>query len=333
MTLSSSRADGTPPRPDPALFLISGSLLLVALLVGLAREQHWGEPHFQVQLRAASADGLRPGMQVRLLGLPVGRLNSLAMQPDATVAVTLQIQERYRPLIGPGSHAYQGQDGFVGDHYVAITPRSQPSAGGPLAETPQTLPYEQPLDMRNLMIRLTETRLELNKTLENTNQLTAKDLPKALDEFRRTMVAINRLSTTLEGETKRTAPPLRQTLAQTAHTLGSVDSLSSTVEREATQTAPHLRRTIAQAERTLGSVNRLSSTVEREVKQTAPQLQRTVTSAEQVAGEANLLLRDSRPTIIQILKDIQSLTSSTNRLLQSFLGTEALDQPKSASPR
>ena len=44
------------------LFLLTVVLLAVGSLLALAREKHWGQPSFPVQLRTFNADGLRPGM-------------------------------------------------------------------------------------------------------------------------------------------------------------------------------------------------------------------------------------------------------------------------------
>jgi len=100
------------------LFLGSGLVLTAAVLVGLAREQHWGEQQVQLQLVSSNAGGLRAGQEVRISGMPVGKVRSLQLKPDASVAVQLQIEARYAPLIGPKSKASQGQEGFVGDHYL-----------------------------------------------------------------------------------------------------------------------------------------------------------------------------------------------------------------------
>ena len=125
---------------DSGLFLGSGLLLLIVLLIGVGREQHWGERSFRVHLRTPTAQGLKPGMVVKLSGLPVGRVTDLSLQEDATVAIELRIDERYRRLIGPKSLAYQSQDGLVGDSYIALTPQPQATAPGGGADPPGPQP-------------------------------------------------------------------------------------------------------------------------------------------------------------------------------------------------
>jgi ABC-type transporter Mla subunit MlaD len=111
-----------PGKPqDQWVFLGATGFLFVALVMGLAREQHWGERFREVQLIAPTAAGLRTGIDVRISGLPVGQVQSLELQPDASVAVRLQVASRYASLIGPRSVASQGQEGFVGDRFLEIS--------------------------------------------------------------------------------------------------------------------------------------------------------------------------------------------------------------------
>ena len=88
------------------------------LLVGLAREQGWGQRHLSLRLLIKNAAGIRVGQDVRISGIPVGQVRSISLRPDAKVQVQLEVAERYASLVGPRSGASQGQEGFVGDHYL-----------------------------------------------------------------------------------------------------------------------------------------------------------------------------------------------------------------------
>ena len=83
------------------LFLGSGLVIVVAMLVGLAREQRWGESMVRLRLISSNATGLRPGQEVRISGMPVGQVQRLKLQPDAAVAVEVEVANRYAALIGP----------------------------------------------------------------------------------------------------------------------------------------------------------------------------------------------------------------------------------------
>lgn len=253
------RADG---RRDRWLFLGSGLLLILALLVGLGREQRWGQPMVTFRLNSGDATGLRPGQEVRISGLPVGQLRSLQLNPDARVSVLVDVAQRYAHLIGPASVARQAQEGFVGDHYLEISPDPQPPGKGHNLSG-QKLRYDNPLALAPLLEQLVQTQKELQATLRNTTRLTASDLP--------------------------------QTLRQARLSLGGVSNLTATLQRESAATGPDLRATLQQ-------------------------LSRTGSNAEQTSAQAQQLLRASQPALIRTLEDIQTLTRTSQRLLQSLIG-------------
>lgn len=237
-------------RRDRWLFLGSGGLVFLALLVGLAREQHWGQRFEEVQLLAPTAAGLSSGVEVRISGLPVGQVVAMEMQPDAKVRVRLQIADRYRRLIGPRSVASQGVDGFVGDHFIAITPDPQPQLRHRESGSPKLLPYTQPVDIPGLLEHLVETQVLLHATLSKISGLAAKDLPQALADFRTTMGGVHQLSNSLEREMGAVTPQLRRTL-QTMDRAG--DGASTLMQT----TAPVLAPTLQEVQVLARSANRL----------------------------------------------------------------------------
>ena len=230
-------------RRDRWLFLGSGLLLISVLVFGLAREQRWGQPMVQLRLVSSDATGLRPGQEVRISGIPVGRVGALHLQPNAAVAVEVHVWQRYAALIGPGSLATQGQDGLVGDHYLAISADPQ-TAGRRLPRNGQPLRYEQPLALAPLLQQLLQTQRELQATLRNTTQLTGSDLPKTLRDARRSLGSLHSLAGILQQETASTAPELRQTLRQISRTGSNAETTSSQAQQLLKLSQPALIHTL-----------------------------------------------------------------------------------------
>ena len=287
---------GLDRRRAPLLFVGSGLLLTAALLVGLSREQGWGQRHLNLALLINNATGMRVGQDVRISGLPVGQVRSVILRPDARVQVQLQVAERYASLIGPRSVASQGQEGFVGDHFLELSADPQPP-GNALARhrmQGQTLPYQQPTPIASIMQDLAKTQANLQATLQNTSKLTARDLPQTLRDMRRSLGEVNGLSQALRQETVATAPQLRQTLRS--------------VEKETAATAPQLRQTLRQ-------------------------ISQTGSSTTATAAQAERLLRESRPLVVRTLTELQQVSTTSRQLMQrlsSFLGTE--DSKEKAKP-
>ena len=231
------------------VFLGFASFLSLAMVVGLGREQHWGQRSQEVQLVAPTAAGLRTGLDVRISGLPVGQVVGLEMEPNASVRVRMKVFESYIRLIGPKSVASQGVDGFVGDHFIAISPDPQPPSA-PVKQGVVRLPYTQPVDFTSLLEQLVETQVALQGALRKIGGVAEKDLPVALSDIRRTMAGVNKLSTTLNREVDGLGPQLKTTLKTMDRTGGTATELMKT-------TGPVLAPTLQDVQGLAASTNRL----------------------------------------------------------------------------
>lgn len=239
------------------LFLGSGLVLVVALLMGVSREQHWGERFLTLKLVASNAEGLKAGQEVRISGLQVGQVKDLQLQPNATVNVELQVSERYASLVGPKTVASQGQVGFVGDHYLVLSadPREQKSDLALHQMQGKTIPYQQPAAISSLMQELNTTQKALQATLRNTTKLSGKDVPDTLRDVRKALGSVEALSAVVQQETAATAPTLRQTLTQISATGASAEVTSNRANEVLTETKPILLNTLKELQE-LSSISR-----------------------------------------------------------------------------
>ncbi|MFN9645996.1 MAG: MlaD family protein [Cyanobacteriota bacterium] len=288
------------------LFLVSGGLLLLALVVGIGRERHWGEPQFSVDVMAPRADGLQQGMEVRLSGMPIGRVESLDLQPDARVAVRLRINERFRRLIGPRSRVRSGLIAVVGLSVVNLTPDPQP-AGAPLDRPLPTLAYDPPPDLNQLLANLARSGTEIDQTLTLAKTLLNKQVPASLGSLERSttklsgsMGDLSSMARTLSSETRRTVP--------------SVQALTATLRQETGQLGPAVRRTLGKADQTLGRADQ------------------TAESATRATREATALLRQARPVLLPTLENVREITGAADRLVRFLSGLGLVEGPDRSRP-
>ena len=249
----------TPPSRshERLLFLGSGLLLLGAIMIGLAREQHWGQRFLDLRLIAQNANGISPGQEVQISGMQVGQVRSLEMLANAKVQVKFQIAEKFASLVGPRSTTSQGMKGLMGERFIVVSPDPQPwpvslEQHG-MRDT--TLPYEQPPSFSRLMVNLHQTEKALRATLNNTTKLTAEDVPNTLRDIRKTLGSVESLSGVVQRETTATAPTLRQTLTQISATGASAEATSNRAQKVLEETQPILVKTLNEVQK-LSSISR-----------------------------------------------------------------------------
>lgn len=239
--------------------IIGAVLLLGGLLIGMAQEQIWVLFTKPVEFITDDANGLSPGLPVRLSGFTIGRVDRVDLRRDAKVLVTLRIQPSYRSMLGPRSLVRLDQEGLVGSSYLNVT--ADPTSSGK-EEGPLRLSYDPPVDVKDLLVALAQSRLPLNRLLNQTATLAETSLPRAMHEVERTVRAAGSLSLSLQQQSVLTATQARQTL-RTYESLGQDGRQSLSASSQDLDTLlPLLRdtlkdvRTTAQTSQTL--LDRLS---------------------------------------------------------------------------
>lgn len=248
----------THPR-ERLLFLGSGVLLLLMVVVGLAREQRWGAHFIHVYLEANNTNGLHSGEEVRISGVPVGQVGGLKLMPDAKVRVQLKVEHSKAQLIGPASTARLGQEGLVGERFIEIS--ADPQATAQTIDG-TTIPFRSPISLESTLEELSRTQRALQATLNNTTTLTGKDgaINTTLADLRKTLQSTQTLSSTINQEAEATAPVLRDSLNTVSREVREVSEGTQAAEREAQQLLKDTRPLITG---TLQEVRELAQTSRR----------------------------------------------------------------------
>src|SRR6476646_579148 len=104
------------------LFVIICVALLAALLVEFSKGTNFWQHTYDLKMRAANGNGLKVRAGVLMAGVQIGTVSSIKLGPQGTnVSVTLTIYQTYH--IPTNSDFSIEASGFLGDQYVAITPR------------------------------------------------------------------------------------------------------------------------------------------------------------------------------------------------------------------
>jgi ABC-type transporter Mla subunit MlaD len=119
-----------------------------AIVLALFAGQLWSSgafrPHYELQVFVPKVDGLLVGSQVRLNGLPVGKISKVQFEdhpsdPDRSIRATLRIEKQYQSAIRTEATARLERIGLGGERFVDIQAAREGdpiAAGGEIQFTP-----------------------------------------------------------------------------------------------------------------------------------------------------------------------------------------------------
>jgi phospholipid/cholesterol/gamma-HCH transport system substrate-binding protein len=231
---------------EPLILFSGAGVVLALLLLGMGASRNWWARTLQLNFRTYSAAGLRPGMEVKISGYRVGRVERITLLNDAQVLVTLKVDESRQAMIGRRSRASLTQDGLLGRSYVALTPDLTNLGQSTRIQAGDTLIYEPSPDLASVIRELAVSRLPLQQILTHTAKLMQKRIPSSLNQLDRTLLSGERLADGLQAELAGSSG-LPEAL------MGRLDSATNNLE----QTLGSLKSTLVEVESLARSSNSL----------------------------------------------------------------------------
>lgn len=218
----------TVPTQGSLAMLLGGALLLMMLILGMARVQRWFGVRGPVQFRTINANGLQEGMDVRLSGYRIGQVDTVQLDSDALVTVSLLIEPSYRSLLGDRSQVRLVQDNLIGAGHLAISadPRAALGRGDPTQPRRRLLLAYTPMpNLPDLLASVAESRLPLNRLLQSSSRVAERDIPRVIQSADHAMGAARELATELRRQTRSTAGEVRSTALATRRALSVYSDL------------------------------------------------------------------------------------------------------------
>jgi ABC-type transporter Mla subunit MlaD len=125
--------------PDKAIKI--AAVVVGAVILAMFAGRLWSSgvfrPHYELQVFIPKVDGPLVGSQVRLNGLPVGKVSKVQFEdypadPDRNIRVTLRIEKQYQSAIRTEATARLERIGLGGQRFVNIQAarEGQPIASG-----------------------------------------------------------------------------------------------------------------------------------------------------------------------------------------------------------
>lgn len=214
--MSTSRAD----HFRLGLFVLVGSAVLVVGLYLLGSKRNLFQPVVRISATFEQVGGLRPGNNVRYMGINVGTVERITLLSDTGVEVRLAIKEKHAQHIRDNAVASIGSDGLMGNRLVNLAP------GGP-GGTPVTdgvhLSTSVPLDT-DLMLRT------LDRTNDNLAAIT-DDVRLLAHKLNKEGSVIDLLTdTVLSDDLRQAMHDLQQAAAHARSATAGVDAVLADVQ-------------------------------------------------------------------------------------------------------
>ncbi len=129
------------------IFVALGIAAIGYMTVKLGHVSLFGDDSYTLYARFTSVTGLRSGNPVNMLGIEVGKVDSLAMdQENQQAVVKLKIKKGIK--VYDDAIASIKTEGLIGDKYVSI----DPGGAGPVLEPGGTITQTQPaVDIADLV--------------------------------------------------------------------------------------------------------------------------------------------------------------------------------------
>lgn len=133
------------------IFVLIGIVCVGYLAIKLGRMEMFSDNGFNLSARFDSASGLRPGADIELAGVPVGRVSSISLDPDpmrSQAIVELKLDKNLH--LSDDSIASIKTSGLIGDKYISLSrggSDTELKAGDTITET------ESPVDLESLIAK------------------------------------------------------------------------------------------------------------------------------------------------------------------------------------
>lgn len=127
------------------VFVLMGILCVGYLTVKLGKMELLGENYYSVYARFQNVSGLKPGAQLEIAGVPIGKVDSIALDPERQVAkVKLKVEKGV--VLTDDVIASVKTSGLIGDKYIKLSPGGSDvilEPGDLITETESALDIEE----------------------------------------------------------------------------------------------------------------------------------------------------------------------------------------------
>jgi len=292
------------------MFLLLGlGVLLLVLLVSGVRSNFFAQK-FYVHIQPPTATAFYEGQPVRFQGFGIGYVDMIELMEHGKVQITMQLLDRYRPMLHQGAMVQLAKEGMIGEQFVRI---SSGDVSLPSVEDQMILDYESEASMEQILEDLKPTIARADRLLGELGNLVAW-INDPEGDIRLTVANVRDISgglnaEALQGMTKEVQKLLKHVrmvvaeveqehvMGNLSHTLEStavtLDEMKPFVQEISSNSAPAFAKVSVILERMQGLVKNLN-VVTADMGELTPELPGLARELRDSVSESRLLMRSVR---------------------------------------
>lgn len=280
------------------IFVFAGLLALAALLLNFSKSSDWFRPKYEILLRTTNVSGIKSRAAVLMAGVPIGYVKDVQLAADGkSVIMTVCIYQEF--LIRHNATVAIEQSGFLGDQFVAITPRSNEGAYVQAGNMIKCLP---PFDLQDtarrasdLLDSVGQALGDLRGAVSNINGSLLS--PNSLASYTTNIqISLQNVRTATESARESIPPAMTNLQLLVSNVLGTGKDLQGLVQGHTAAVS----RAILNLEHSTSNITAFTEGLKR------------------TGGDLESLIATNRPRVDVALKNIETASISVTNMLRGL---------------
>jgi phospholipid/cholesterol/gamma-HCH transport system substrate-binding protein len=171
-------------------FVLGGLVLFSIGLFLIGNRRMLFADNFDVRSQFAEVAGLQPGAKVRVAGMDAGEVREINVTtgPRAKFQVVMRVRSDLHQVIRTDSVASIQNDGLVGNKFVQIEAGTD---AAPVVAENGTIPGEEPIDLSDIMKKMSDTIDNVNETIDDLQDQLAQAVAAVTDTAQTTQLLVD----------------------------------------------------------------------------------------------------------------------------------------------
>ncbi|GAV19607.1 hypothetical protein MMIC_P0555 [Mariprofundus micogutta] len=299
-------------RRQVGWFVLLGIGTIVAIILAVSLQSDLFAKKFQLYFSPPSAASFYEGQAIKFQGFTVGRIKAMDLQDDGTVRITLNLLERYHPMLHEGAIVHLVREGLIGEQTLEITSGDSEK---PVVQPGQVITYETAATIEQLLQDIKPAVENANTLLQELSEL-ATWLNDPNSDFRQMGARFNALSQDLNREN------VGKLVVNLAEILENLQSL--TKDLKDSHVGEQLAKSLHSTSQILSDLRPLTQQISKEgpeslkrinslinhVNKLSKSLDSVASDLSELTPELPGLARESRVTIAEMQQLLKALQNS-----------------------